>query len=164
MIYARLLAALTRRTARYFKQARRRRACSPRCLACSRSFNKISISFLPLALRRCFDRLLLTSYRQKHALLANLAIHHGDDLFHRGISDGHVHDVSMLHNRRDHRLQWAARGVDFQLQPVPLRFEHADPSATRALFVDRTWQLDAQTPLATHSIGFDESLSAALQQ
>src|SRR5579885_1849517 len=96
--------------------------------------------------------------------LAFLTVNGGDDLLHRRVGDGHVEDVRVLHDGGDDRLQRRLRGIDFQLQAVPLCLENAHARRLHNLFVDRRGRAHAQARLLALAIHFQQRLRRAFQQ
>src|SRR5258708_3196569 len=97
-------------------------------------------------------------------LMAFLAVNLRDNLLHRWISNGHIHDVAVLHDGGYDRLQWAARGIYLQFQAISFRLYYLHPFCNQHLFMNGSRQLDTEALLTALRISLQHTSRRFLQQ
>src|SRR5581483_2182241 len=75
-------------------------------------------------------------------------IYGGYNLLHWGVRDGHIDDMTTLHDSCNDRLQWTESSIDLQFQPASLCLEDVYTCGVQQFLVNRGRRLDAQTLLA----------------
>src|SRR6266704_1485940 len=82
----------------------------------------------------------LTGLRERCCIIcffaAFFAVDRCDDLLHRRVGNGHVENVTTLHNSSDDRLERSARGIDLELKSMALRLQDLDSIDCLDFFVD----------------------------